>query len=117
MSDAVAFGGVSVGPESVSIKSQWANNPMNVPTTVNQMLLQLGLPAGEDTPSDGVYLSFGHMQPPILPNPMTDEAKAVLQNTVFTVMPVATIFLTRDRLEQFNVLIADFLTKTAPKQS
>ena len=117
MSDASAPVSVPPGAEALSMKSQWAINPMNAPTAVNQILLQLGLPAGEGHNSDGIYLSFGHLQTPVVPQPLTDEMKVQLENTLFTVMPLATFFLTRERLAQFNALISDFLQKTEPPAS
>lgn len=96
-------------PTQIQIQAQWILDQMNVPAAVNQMLIQEGAPVADGAPSDGVYLTFGHLNPPVITNLTTEIEREALAATVFPVVPVSRFLLSRDRLKSFHVIIGQYL--------
>jgi hypothetical protein len=93
----------------VQIQASWVLDPGIVPTAANQILIQPGLPAGQ-SPADGFYLYLGHISPPAFP---TEEAAlfSAQQGAVHPVIPVARVYVSRDRLEAFHEAIGQALSR------
>lgn len=103
---------------AVSFRPDWKLDFSAVPTPVNQLLLRVGVPVGEDQkPSDEIYITFGHIYPPAvipLPDTGTFEVMGVEDNRA-PVTVVGNFSLTRARAEEFrNVLTAWLDGTTAP---
>jgi hypothetical protein len=103
-------------PQAFQIQAQWMLDPTSLPATANQMLIQTGAPVDGISIFDGVYLSFGHLNPPIMEEPKSQEEYAAASQMVFPVVPVARLFVSRDRLQQFSDVLANFLANTPPEK-
>ena len=93
-----------IQPGLINIQSQWMINPGEIPATVNQILLQgglnVGISEGVPGPADGIYLSFGHMSPP-LAQPQPGE--------IIPIIPIGRYHLSKERLAEFHQVSGGFL--------
>jgi hypothetical protein len=97
----------------IPVNVQWALDPMRIPTPVNQVMIQGGFPASEFNPSDGAYLSFGHANPPIVPQGLTEEqAGAALVGQTLFVAPIAQLYLSVDRVRELHRLLGEFIARS-----
>jgi hypothetical protein len=97
--------------DQLQVQAQWDLDPRQAVAAANQILIQPGLPAGTSQ-SDGFYLILGHISPPAFPSPDAAEA-ARNGGAVVPVVPVARVFVSHARLEEFHRVIGDALRSTA----
>jgi hypothetical protein len=77
--------GVSVAvPDQVLVKVDWSEAEACPVAHSNQILAQLGAPSGRGVP-DGIYLTFGHVLPPIVVGDEEQRAARVAELTASTV--------------------------------
>jgi hypothetical protein len=95
-------------PEQISIKAQWALDATSVPPVVNQILIQHTMPDRTGRP-DGAYVTFGHLNPPVMPDGSNVTDGPETGNLVFPVMPVARFHVSMERLAEFRDHISGFL--------
>lgn len=86
----------------IQIQAQWIIDPGFQPSAANQMIVQDGMPNGNSLSSE-IYVTFGHVNPPIFDNP--DAAIGA----VVPVLPVARLLMSRERLTAFHALIGAHL--------
>jgi len=91
-------------PGIVNVQPQWMLNQTNVPPAVNQIMIQGGVNVGGSPTvlgeADGLYITFGHVMPPIS-EPQAGE--------IVPIIPMGTYFLTKARLAEFHSVIGNFL--------
>lgn len=95
----------------IQIQATWMLDPTSLPALANQLLIQPGLPADGRT-SDGFYVYLGHISPPAFPTPAA-AAAAATSPVSQPVVPVASVFVSRDRLRAFHRAIGEALEKDA----
>jgi hypothetical protein len=89
--------------ESMQFRVQWPSNAGSLPTLVNQITVT-GSPAASGV-SDGFYLNFGHVQPPLIAAGTAPEIVAELVAAPLAVTPVGSFFLSIERTKELvNVL-------------
>jgi hypothetical protein len=100
---------MSAADEHVQVQARWILDPSTIPTPVNALMVQLGAPANGKP--DGVYLQFGHINPPVVEGPPgTSLTQDMVDGAIFPVMPAARLVVSLDRLvemrDQLNEAIA-----------
>lgn len=97
----------------ITVNAVWALDPAVVPAFANQCLVQLGVPPlsgkGEQ---DGIYLTFGHLNPPAFPG-TPEEAQAAANTQMLPVIPVARVVMTRARVTALHAALGELLDATA----
>lgn len=96
-------------PQFFQIQAQWILDPSSVPANANQLLLQDGPPAVNGGTGDGVYVTFGHLNPPITPGVDGVPNPGGLDGQIFPVFPVGRFYLSLERLKAFNEQINAFI--------
>jgi hypothetical protein len=94
-----------------SYRLNWEFDPRRLPISVNQFMLQTGLPMAPDmSPSGEVFLTLGHAEPPRV---LTDgEGGAQIIGLEGDSMPITVVghfTLTRPRAEELQRILADWL--------
>jgi hypothetical protein len=98
------------------IQAQWVIDPGSIPVTVNQILLQSSVPTASTGRPDGVYVTFGHLNPPMIMDPTDPEQIAAASRGVYPVTSVARVYVSRERLVSFRDAIDSFLN-TMPEST
>ena len=89
-----------VGP--VNISAQWALDPGMQAVLANQLFVQWDGAASENGNPDGVYLTFGHVNPPVFSLPPGEQpTPEMLQSYIAPVIPVSRVYCSFDRLKAF----------------
>lgn len=63
-------------PQPVTVKLDWTENVNEAAQHVNQVLGQIGAPSSSGVP-DGVYVTLGSVQPPIIPADPEGRQRAI----------------------------------------
>jgi hypothetical protein len=93
--------------DQLQVQAQWDLDPRQIAVLANQILIQPGLSVGPSQ-SDGFYLVLGHISPPAFPSAEAAEA-ARSGGAVLPVVPVARVFVTQERLQDFHRIIGEAL--------
>ena len=95
---------------AVQMQVQWMQDPLAVPSPVNQFLLQGG-PDVQGVPGpDSFILTFGHVTPPAVPQFATEaEALAFAAGNIALVAPVARLTFTPGRLRELHTVLGQVI--------
>lgn len=93
----------------IQVQAQWALDPSIQSAAANQIMIQDGIPGDDGTASEA-YLTFGHVNPPIMDGPPEGT------DIFLPIFPVARLILSRDRIKQLHALLGTHLANTAPAE-
>lgn len=90
-------------PREMNVNASWILDPTVQSAVVNQMFLQFDNPASPASARpDGVYLTFGHVNPPVFNLPAGENpSQEMVASLVLPVTPSARIYLSIERLRAF----------------
>jgi len=97
---------------AISFRPAWDLDPRTVPVPVNQILLRVGLPIANGSPSGETYVTFGHLTAPaVLTDPVSQgvEVLGTVDKNRVPVTVVGHFAFTRERLAEFRDLLSAWL--------
>jgi hypothetical protein len=101
--------------DQVTLRTEWKAATADDASPVNQVLIQQGFPIGQGGVPDGVYLTFGHVSPPLInPQATPEEVVQFAKDNVLQVRTIAQLYMSIDRLKELEGILADFIGKVAP---
>jgi hypothetical protein len=85
----------------VALRLDWAEHDANSALPANQFIAQVGLPSRQGPP-DGIYVTFGHVTPPVLLGPTPEELQNQIEELggTRTVRSLGSYLLSRGRLDE-----------------
>lgn len=94
------------------VQAQWVIDPMAVPVSANQFLVQAS--GDESGATTEVVLNFGYFNPPLvnMPGATQEQLEAAIAASVFPVPAVARVTMSRGRLVELHTKITEILAAT-----
>lgn len=89
-----------------TLQANWELDPRRMPLLANQVLLQS--PATLGSKPESVLLTLGHVNPPLLQAPVTEEALRNLTSN--PVMPVGYFNLPMDLARRLHAQLAEYIS-------
>lgn len=97
----------------ITFGTQWLWDPTASVQLVNQLVIQPDVPMHDGAAGDQIYLTFGHLNPPLVIGDVADpQVQAQHDGAVLPITPVARLAVTRERLQEFSEVLSDWLQTT-----
>ncbi|WP_269997202.1 hypothetical protein [Arthrobacter sp. B2a2-09] len=91
--------------DQVEIGAKWEYDPRQLPTVVNQVLIQHAMADAQTGRSNGMYISLGHVNPPVFIGEMSAEQASNIDPLPVVIvgsfyLPMQSVIALRDSLSE-----------------